>query len=106
VRFGVPRFIPHPLTSRRHGGCRRRGCVLVRRAGQRRGPGHGGSPHAVGRPVPPGNPDSVVLLKESTGAQFGKITVGFYPNLLTVDPGTGNVYVPIVFKNVVTQFHL
>jgi len=54
----------------------------------------------------PGNPDSVVLLKESTGAQLGKISVGFYPNLLTVDPGTGNVYVPIVFKNVVTQFHL
>lgn len=54
----------------------------------------------------PGHPDSVVLLKESTGAQFGKISLGFYPNLLTVDPRTGNVYVPIVFKNVLTQFHL
>lgn len=54
----------------------------------------------------PGTPDSVVLLKESSGAQVGKSSVGFYPNLLTVDPGTGNVYVPIVFKNIVTQFHL
>lgn len=54
----------------------------------------------------PGNPDSVVLLKESSGAQFGKIPVGFYPNLLTVDPRSGNVYVPIVFKNVVTQIRL
>jgi DNA-binding beta-propeller fold protein YncE len=54
----------------------------------------------------PGHPDSVVLLKESTGAQVRKISVGFYPNLLTLDPRTGNVYVPIVFKNVVTQLHL
>ena len=54
----------------------------------------------------PGTPDSVVVLKESTGAQVGRHSVGFYPNLLTVDPGTGNVYVPIVFKNVVVQFHL
>jgi DNA-binding beta-propeller fold protein YncE len=54
----------------------------------------------------PGTPDSVVLLKESSGAQVGKSSVGFYPNLLTVDADTGNVYVPIVFKNIVTQFHL
>lgn len=54
----------------------------------------------------PGTPDSVVVLKESSGAQRRKIPVGFYPNLLTVDPGTGNVYVPIVFKSVVAHFHL
>jgi DNA-binding beta-propeller fold protein YncE len=54
----------------------------------------------------PGTRDSVVLLKESSGAQAGRIFVAFYPNLLTVDPGTGNVYVPVVFKNAVTQFHL
>lgn len=53
-----------------------------------------------------GTPDSVVLLKESTGAQVSKVPVGFYPSLLTVDPGTGNVYAPIALKNIVTQFRL
>jgi DNA-binding beta-propeller fold protein YncE len=70
--------------------------------------GEGAPPcdQTVTNPSQPGwNRVSVVLLKEST-AQFGKISAGFYPNLLTVDPSTGNVYVPIVFKNVVTQFHL
>ena len=38
--------------------------------------------------------------------QVGKVSVGFYPNLLAVDPGTGYVYVPLEFKKVVTQFHL
>lgn len=54
----------------------------------------------------PGTPDSVVLLKESSGAQAAKFSVGFYPSLLTIDSSSGNVYVPIVFKHVVTQFHL
>ena len=52
------------------------------------------------------NRDSVVLLNESSGAQTGQLFVGFYPNLLAVDQGTGYVYVPIAFKNAVTQFHL
>jgi len=54
----------------------------------------------------PGHRDSVVLVSESSGKQTAKIPMGLYPNMLALDPATGNVYVPIVFKAEVSRFRL
>jgi DNA-binding beta-propeller fold protein YncE len=50
--------------------------------------------------------DSVALIAESSGKLLRRIPMGPWPFMLAFDPATGNVYVPVVFKGVVTQFHL
>ena len=52
------------------------------------------------------SPDNVALVSESSGKVLHVIQMGYYPNQLALDPRTGNVYVPIVFKGVVTEFRL
>lgn len=46
-----------------------------------------------------------LVLNELTGAIIHTIQMGFFPGDVAVDTGTGNVYVPIVFKGVVAEFH-
>jgi len=50
--------------------------------------------------------DNIVVMAESSGKVTRVVQVGFYPSQLALDPATGNVYVPIVYKGVVTQFRL
>ena len=35
-----------------------------------------------------------------------KIKVGFFPISATIDPVTGNAYIPIAFRGVVNEFHV
>ncbi|HEX9034020.1 MAG TPA: hypothetical protein VF834_19435 [Streptosporangiaceae bacterium] len=46
-----------------------------------------------------------LVMNELTGGIIHKIQLGFYPGDVAVDTGTRNVYVPIVFKGVVAEFH-
>lgn len=48
----------------------------------------------------------VLVLSESSGKVTRKIRLGFLPAALAVDPATGDAYVPIVFRGVVSEFHL
>ena len=52
------------------------------------------------------SPDNVAVVSESSGKVQRVIPMGYYPNQLAVDPRSGNVYVPIVFKGIVTEFRL
>jgi DNA-binding beta-propeller fold protein YncE len=53
-----------------------------------------------------GHQDTVLLLSESSGKVRSMIPVGLFPALLSLDPATGNGYVPIVFRGVVVQFRI
>jgi DNA-binding beta-propeller fold protein YncE len=53
----------------------------------------------------PGTND-VHLVSERTKKVTRTIKVGFFPISATVDPVTGNAYIPIAFRGVVTEFHV
>jgi DNA-binding beta-propeller fold protein YncE len=53
----------------------------------------------------PGTND-VYLVNERTKKVTRTIKVGFFPISATVDPVTGNAYIPIAFRGVVTEFHV
>lgn len=53
-----------------------------------------------------GHQDTVLLISESSGKVRSMIPAGLFPALLSLDPATGNVYVPIVFKGEVLQFRI
>jgi DNA-binding beta-propeller fold protein YncE len=53
-----------------------------------------------------GHQDTVLLISESSGQVRKMIPAGLFPALLSLDPATGNVYVPIVFKGDLLQFHI
>jgi DNA-binding beta-propeller fold protein YncE len=50
--------------------------------------------------------NNVLVLSEISGKVTRTIRVGFFPFVPAVDPATGDVYVPIVFRGVVSEFHL
>ncbi len=50
--------------------------------------------------------NDVYLVSERTEKVTRTIKVGFFPISATVDPVTGNAYVPIAFRGVVTEFHV
>ena len=50
--------------------------------------------------------NDVYLVNETTKKITRTIKVGFFPISATVDPVTGNAYIPIAFRGVVTQFHI
>ena len=50
--------------------------------------------------------NDVYLVSERTQKVTRKIKVGFFPISATVDPVTGNAYIPIAFRGVVTEFHV
>jgi DNA-binding beta-propeller fold protein YncE len=45
-------------------------------------------------------------VSEWTNKVTATIKVGFFPISTTVDPATGNAYIPIAFRGVVTQFRI
>lgn len=49
---------------------------------------------------------SVVLVNETTEKVTATIKMGFFPISVAVDSVTDNVYVPIAFKGVVSEFHI
>jgi DNA-binding beta-propeller fold protein YncE len=50
--------------------------------------------------------NDVYLVNERTKKVTRTIRVGFFPISATVDPVTGNAYIPIAFRGVVTEFHV
>lgn len=50
--------------------------------------------------------NDVYLVSERTQKVTRKIKVGFFPISATIDPVTGNAYIPIAFRGVVTEFHV
>ena len=50
--------------------------------------------------------NDVYLVSETTKKVTRTIKVGFFPISATVDPVTGNAYIPIAFRGVVTEFHV
>jgi DNA-binding beta-propeller fold protein YncE len=50
--------------------------------------------------------NNIVVMTESSGKVTRVIPAGLFPDQVALDPATGNVYVPILFTGVVTQFHL
>jgi DNA-binding beta-propeller fold protein YncE len=50
--------------------------------------------------------NDVYLVSERTKKVTRTIRVGFFPISATVDPVTGNAYIPIAFRGVVTEFHV
>ena len=50
--------------------------------------------------------NDVYLVSEGTQKVTRKIKVGFFPISATIDPVTGNAYIPIAFRGVVTEFHV
>jgi len=53
-----------------------------------------------------GHQDTVLLISESSGKVTSMIPVGVFPSLLALDRATGDVYVPIVLRDVVLQFRI
>jgi DNA-binding beta-propeller fold protein YncE len=52
-----------------------------------------------------GHQDTALIISESSGKVIKQVPMGLFPAQLAVDPAAGNVYVPIVFRAVVTRFH-
>jgi DNA-binding beta-propeller fold protein YncE len=50
--------------------------------------------------------NEVIVVNENTKKVTRTIKVGFFPISATVDPVTGNAYIPIAFRGVVTEFHI
>ncbi len=53
-----------------------------------------------------GTNNRFLVVSEKTGKIIKTIRMGFFPAHPAVDQATGNVYVPIVFRGIVSQFHL